>query len=160
MPTPEFVLTLRERIGHDPLWLPGVTAVVFNEEHEVLLGRRADDGRWTLITGMLDPGEEPGPGALREVEEETGVRAELVHLIHVGAHGPVTFPNGDVCSFLNLAFSCRYVSGAARVNDDESTDVGWYALAALPDLSERHRMLIALAQSSNGIPVFEGQGAG
>ncbi|WP_146363665.1 NUDIX hydrolase [Arthrobacter yangruifuii] len=155
MPTPDFVLSLRERIGHDPLWLPGVTAVVFNAEGQVLLGRRADNGRWTLITGMLDPGEEPGPGALREVEEETGVRAEIVHLIHVGSHGPVTFPNEDVCSFLNVAFSCRYVEGTARVNDDESTDVGWYGLDALPTLSERHRMLIDLALTADGVPAFQ-----
>ncbi|MCQ1954325.1 NUDIX domain-containing protein [Arthrobacter sp. zg-Y238] len=155
MPTPDFVLSLRNRIGHDPLWLPGVTAVVFNAEGQVLLGRRADNGRWALITGMLEPGEEAGPGAVREVEEETGIRAELEHLIHVGAHGPVTFPNGDVCSFLNLAFSCRYVSGEARVNDDESTEVGWYRLDALPPLSERHRMLIDLALTADGVPVFE-----
>ncbi|UWX97926.1 NUDIX domain-containing protein [Arthrobacter zhaoxinii] len=155
MPTPDFVLSLRERIGHEPLWLPGVTAVVFNAEGQVLLGRRSDNGRWALITGMLEPGEEAGPGTLREVEEETGIHAELEHLIHVGAHGPVTFPNGDVCSFLNLAFSCRYVSGTARVNDDESTEVGWYALDALPPLSERHRMLIDLALTADGVPVFE-----
>lgn len=155
MATPDFVLTLRKRIGHDPLWLPGVTAVVFNAEGEVLLGRRADNGKWALITGMLEPGEDAGPGALREVEEEAGVIAEIEHLIHVGADGPITFPNGDVCSFLNLSFSCRYVSGTARVNDDESTEVGWYALDALPPLSERHRMLIGLARISDGVPVFE-----
>ena len=31
MPTPDFVLTLRERMGHELLWMPGVTAVVFDE---------------------------------------------------------------------------------------------------------------------------------
>ena len=28
MPTPEFITTLRKKIGHDPLFLPGVTAIV------------------------------------------------------------------------------------------------------------------------------------
>lgn len=155
MPTPDFVLSLREKIGHELLWLPGVTGVVFNEDKEVLLVRRADDGRWTLITGMLEPGEEPAAGTLREVDEETGITAAVEHLIHVGSHGPITFPNGDQCSFLNVAFRCRYVSGAARVNDDESSDVGWFALDDLPPLSERHTLLVNLALEADGTPAFQ-----
>ncbi|WP_312180098.1 NUDIX domain-containing protein [Arthrobacter sp.] len=155
MPTPDFILSLREKVGHDLLWVPGVAAVVFNQASEVLLCRRADNGRWTIITGILEPGEEPGPGLLREVEEETGVQAKLEHLIHVGTTDPVTFPNLDRCQFLNLAFSCSYVAGTARVNDDESSDVAWFALDALPELNTRHRMLIDLARTSTGVPVFE-----
>lgn len=155
MPTPDFVLSLRKKIGHELLWLPGVTGVVFNEDKQVLLVRRADDGRWTLITGMLEPGEEPAAGTLREVEEETGITAAVEHLIHVGSHGPITFPNGDRCSFLSVAFRCRYVSGAARVNDDESSDVGWFALDDLPPLSERHTLLVSLALEADGTPAFQ-----
>ncbi|MBP3037231.1 NUDIX domain-containing protein [Arthrobacter sp. zg-ZUI100] len=155
MPTPDFVLSLREKIGHELLWLPGITAVVFNEEEQVLLAQRADNGRWTLVTGMLEPGEEPAAGALREVEEETGVTARIEYLIHVGSHGPITFPNGDECSFLNVAFRCRYVSGTARVNDDESVDVRWFPLDALPLLSERHTMLLDLALEADGVPSFD-----
>lgn len=154
MPTPDFVLSLREKIGHELLWLPGITGVVFNDDGQVLLVKRADDGRWTLITGMLEPGEEPAAGTLREVEEETGIRAEIEHLIHVGSHGPIDFPNGDRCSFLNVAFRCRSVSGQARVNDDESTDVGWFALDELPPLSERHTLLLKLALQADGVPAF------
>ena len=32
MATPEFILRLREKIGHDPLWLIGITAYVENDE--------------------------------------------------------------------------------------------------------------------------------
>ena len=74
MPTPDFILRLREKIGHDLLWLPGVTAVVLDDRNRVLLGRRADNGRWTLITGILEPGEQPAVGVVREVLEETGHR--------------------------------------------------------------------------------------
>ena len=155
MPTPDFVLSLREKIGHELLWLPGITGVVFNEDDQVLLVRRADNGRWTLITGMLDPGEEPAAGTLREVQEEAGVVAEIEHMIHVGSHGPITFPNGDQCTFLNVAFRCRYVSGEARVNDDESVDVGWFSLARLPALSDRHTLLLKLALEADGVPSFK-----
>ncbi len=49
-------------------------------------------------------------------------------MVSVGVVGPVTFPNGDVCDFLDIVFRCRHVSGEARVNDDESLAVGWFAL--------------------------------
>jgi len=68
MPTPDFVLALREKIGTASLWLSGVTAVVVRGD-EVLLVRRADTGAWTPVTGIIDPGEEPAVAAVREVEE-------------------------------------------------------------------------------------------
>lgn len=74
MPTPEFVLELRKKIGHDLLWLPGVIGVVFNDAGQVLLGQRSDNGVWTLVTGMLEPGEQPAQGlASRAVSGEAKV---------------------------------------------------------------------------------------
>ncbi|MEO2097966.1 MAG: NUDIX domain-containing protein, partial [Brachybacterium sp.] len=73
MATPDFVLSLRERIGNELLWMPGVTAVVLNPARtRLLVVRRADDGRWTPVTGIVDPGEEPARAAEREVAEEAG----------------------------------------------------------------------------------------
>lgn len=154
MPVPDFVVQLRSKIGHDPLWLPGAGAVVYDDGGRVLLGKRTDNGQWTIITGMLDPGEEPAPGIVREVFEETGVHVEVEHLASVEVVGPVTFPNGDVCTFLSLVFSCRYLGGEARVNDDESTEVGWFSLDALPELNNRHRHLVETARHAGGVPHF------
>jgi hypothetical protein len=68
MPTPEFVLELRKKIGTRPLWLSGVTAVVLDEPGErILLIRRADTGEWAPITGIIDPAEQPAVAAAREV---------------------------------------------------------------------------------------------
>ena len=36
-PVPEHVLALREKIGHDLLWLPGVTAVVSPDEETLTI---------------------------------------------------------------------------------------------------------------------------
>ncbi len=154
MPTPDFVVALRSKIGHDPLWLPGVGGVVLDDEGRVLLGRRADDGRWTIITGMVEPGEEPAVALQRECEEETGVVVEVEYLLDTGVVGPITFPNGDVCTFLNLDFRCRWVSGTARVNDDESLDVRWFPLDQLPELNARHRSLVLGAGSFDGMTRF------
>jgi hypothetical protein len=46
-----------------------------------------------------------------------------------------------------MTFRCRAVSGEARVCDDESLDVGWFALDALPDLGGYGRLRIKQALS-------------
>ncbi|ABY24761.1 phosphohydrolase (MutT/nudix family protein) [Renibacterium salmoninarum ATCC 33209] len=157
MTSPDFVIDLRKKIGHAPLWLPGVGAVVLDGEGRVLLGQRSDNAQWAIITGMLEPGEEPAAGVAREVLEETGVIVQVERLVATNVVGPVTFPNGDVCSFLNQSFRCRYLSGEARVNDDESLQVRWFTLEELPKLNEAHLRAIALAQEPKGAAWFIGQ---
>ncbi|MDW8806753.1 NUDIX domain-containing protein [Streptomyces scabiei] len=136
MATPDFIRTLRASAGNQLLWLPGVTALVFDDEGRVLLGRRSDTGRWALIGGIPEPGEQPAACAVREVHEETAVRCVAERIVLVQALDPVRYDNGDVCQYMDTTFYCRAVGGEARVNDDESLDVGWFSLDALPDLNE------------------------
>ncbi|MFF7640155.1 NUDIX domain-containing protein [Streptomyces canus] len=136
MATPDFIRTLRRSIGHDLLWLPGVSAVVFDDAGRVLLNRRSDNGKWSLLGGIPEPGEQPAACAVREVEEETGVRCVVERVVVVQALRPVTYDNGDTCQYMDISFRCRAVGGEARVNDDESLEVGWFAVDALPELNE------------------------
>jgi 8-oxo-dGTP pyrophosphatase MutT (NUDIX family) len=136
MATPDFIRTLRRSIGHDLLWLPGVSAVVLDDEGRVLLNRRSDTRKWSLIGGIPEPGEQPAACAVREVEEETGVHCVVERVIVVQALHPVTYDNGDTCQYMDISFRCRAVDGEARVNDDESLEVGWFAVDALPELNE------------------------
>lgn len=154
MATPEFIVELRKRIGHDLLWLPGCTAVVIHEG-KVLLGQRCDNGNWGLITGIVEPGEDPGVAARRECLEETGVDVEVKALVGVKAYDVVRFPNGDLCQFLDHTFLCRYVRGEARVADDESLTVGWYDLTDLPPIPEHQLERLRAAQEFTGITEFE-----
>ena len=59
MPTPEFILELRKKVGHDLLWLMGVSGYVEDEQGRVLLGKRSDTGEWAMVYGINEPGEEP-----------------------------------------------------------------------------------------------------
>ncbi|MET9503362.1 NUDIX domain-containing protein [Streptomyces sp. NPDC006259] len=136
MATPDFIRELRTTAGHQLLWLPGVTALVFDDEGRVLLGRRSDTRKWAVIGGIPDPGEQPAACAVREVFEETAVRCEVERVVLVQALEPVRYDNGDVCQYMDITFRCRAVGGEARVNDDESLEVGWFAVDALPDLGE------------------------
>ncbi|MER5767279.1 NUDIX hydrolase [Streptomyces sp. NPDC001985] len=146
MATPDFIRTIRATAGHQLLFLPGVSVVVFNERGQVLLDRRADDGRWSIIGGIAEPGEEPAETAVREVYEETAVHcvAERVVLVQ-GQPRAVTYPNGDQCQYMDITFRCRATGGEARVNDDESLEVGWFDLDAMPELSEGARFRIEQA---------------
>lgn len=154
MPIPEFVTDAREKIGHDLMWMPGVCAVVFDETGRVLLGRRADNGQWANIAGILEPGEDPGRGILREILEETGIRARIDRLVSVLADDPITYPNGDKAQYLSVTMRCTYVSGTAHVADDESLDVGWFDPGDLPELSRFHRNRIAAATPLHAPPLL------
>ena len=139
MPIPPFVAELRALVGTRELWLPGVTAVIRRgtpEREEVLLTRRADNGEWAPVTGILDPGEEPAVGAAREALEETGVVVSVDRLASVSASPQVVHDNGDLGVYLDLTFACTWVSGEARVNDDENLEVQWWPVAALPPMSD------------------------
>jgi 8-oxo-dGTP pyrophosphatase MutT (NUDIX family) len=155
MPAPDYVLKLRKKIGNNPLWVPGVRGVVIDGSGRVLLAQRADNKQWALVSGMLEPGEQPARGLVREIFEETAVVAEPERVVSVGAVGPFTYPNGDVCEFLDVVFRCRYVSGTARVNDDESLAVGWFSVDELPQLMPGHLTSIHRALAPADAAHFE-----
>ncbi|MFC4565665.1 NUDIX domain-containing protein [Nocardiopsis mangrovi] len=145
MATPDFVLRLREHVGHGPLWLTGVTAVVIADSGEILLHRRADDGRWATPGGILEPGEQPAEALVREVWEETGVKVVPERVASVFTEEPFTYPNGDQVQFLDIAFRCRPVGGAPRPDAEESLEVRWFPPGELPPMDERVLRRIRLA---------------
>jgi ADP-ribose pyrophosphatase YjhB (NUDIX family) len=148
MAIPEFVLALRAKIGHDPLPLPGVIAVVLDDHGRVLLVRRSDTDEWTLTTGCLEPGEQPSAGAIREVHEETGLDVTVERLLSAEALDLSVAPNGDQIYWLAIGLQCRATGGVAHVNDDESTDVAWFEPSAVPPLPPHQQRCLDLVQSA------------
>lgn len=108
-----------------------------HDGEQILLGRRADSGEWALISGILDPGEEPVPGIVREVREETGVEVVVEALAAVTVTQQVRYPNGDLSQYLDLCFVCRPADAEAAKRayaaDDESLEVAWFAVDRIPD---------------------------
>lgn len=62
---------------------PAAAIMLLNSENKVFVAQRLDNAldAWQMPQGGLDPGEDPEAGALRELEEETGIRAELVEIV-------------------------------------------------------------------------------
>lgn len=173
MATPDFVLALREKIGTDPLWLSGVTAVVLRQAGgenaqapdaaaaasgiKLLLVRRADNGAWTPVTGIIDPGEEPAVAAAREVFEEAAVVAEVERLAWVQVLPEREYLNGDRAAYLDLVFRCTWVSGEPYPADGENTEAAWFTLDALPPMSQNMLARVSAALSPRGETRFNRQ---
>lgn len=136
MSTPEFVLELRKKIGHDLLWLNGVTGCVLNEHGQLLLGRRSDTGEWAMVYGINEPGEQPADTVVREIKEETGIDAIVTDLVAVTSSNKVlTYANGDNTMYMDHSFLCALKPGGNAepfVGDEESLSVGWFDLDDLP----------------------------
>lgn len=136
MTTPDFILRLRRKIGHDPLWLVGITAIVRDEQGRFLFARRADTGMWAFVAGINEPTEQPADTVIREVKEETGVDVtvdafvSLTSLPHL-----LTYANGDQAQYMDHCFACSLRPGGNAdpgIGDHENTDSGWFSPDDLP----------------------------
>jgi ADP-ribose pyrophosphatase YjhB (NUDIX family) len=115
------------------------------EDGRILLCRIAPGywsgvGEWTLPGGGLDFGEPPRDGAMRELEEETGLTGEIVGLADVLSWtGRWTHPRDGVDEAyhgLQIVYRVRITGGQLRPEPDGSTDLAeWFSFedaAALP----------------------------
>jgi ADP-ribose pyrophosphatase len=155
MPIPDFVRELRRHVGTTPLWLSGATAVVLDGPGDrILLIRRSDDGQWTPITGIIDPGEEPAVTLVREAREEANVDIEVERLTSTWVTRPIVYDNGDEAQYLDLTFRCRYVGGDPRPVDGEASDVAWFPLDGMPELRPEMAARIRYAVTNEGPAYF------
>jgi 8-oxo-dGTP pyrophosphatase MutT (NUDIX family) len=157
VPVPDFIVELRRAIGDAPLWLAGVTAVTIRDR-KVLLVKRSDNGAWTAVTGIVEPGENPADCAAREVREETGVRAQAIRLAWVHVTRPTVHANGDQAQYLDLVFRMRWLAGEPFAADDESTAAQWFDLDKLPPMTEDMRRRITLGATNDARTVFDTNG--
>lgn len=106
-----------------------VRGAVFHDG-QLLFVREALDGGWTLPGGWADVGEEPHVAVEREVLEESGLRVRAVRLIGVYDANRV---EGSLPLFhaYKLLFLCELEGGAAATSS-ETSEVGFFALDALP----------------------------
>lgn len=65
--------------------VPGVATIAVIVGNKMLMGVRKDNGRVTNPGGHIDEGEEPVIGAVRELEEETGIVVSPEELISLGS---------------------------------------------------------------------------
>lgn len=85
---------------------------------EVLLiqrGRAPLKGHWSIPGGKVERGERIEDAVKREIEEETGVKVEILGLIGVFEALPET---EDAPHYVMVDYAARYVSGEVQAGDD------------------------------------------
>lgn len=124
---------------------PAVTAdcVVITKEDDakVLLIQRGDDpykGCWAFPGGFMNMDETTEQCAIRELEEETGLKVEKVQ--QIGAYSNVNRdPRGRTVTVAYLAIvdSTEVVEG-----QDDAAKAEWWPLVSLPPLAFDHNNIL------------------
>ena len=110
-----------------------IAAVV--HQGRILLVRRAnppDAGRWGFPGGKMDFGEPIERAAVRELMEETGIRASPVRVFTAVDAFDCTAEGGLDQHFVLIAVLCEWVSGEPVAADD-ALDAKWFRLEELDD---------------------------
>lgn len=146
---------LRSRVGPAPLVLPGASALIRDELGRILLVRRADSGLWALPGGLLELGESLAGTAIRETEEETGLRVEPVRIRGAFGGRRIVFPPGDILYPIATYFACEVRSGALRPDGKEIDRAVYHDPARLPETVPGIRERLNAIQGSPESAVFQ-----
>ena len=110
----------------------GVAVLVRRGNEIVLLKRKGSHGAgtWSTPGGHIDFGETPEACGIRETQEEVGL--DISDLTFIGLTNDVFEAEGK--HYITIWMEAEYAGGAAHVNAPrEMTEVGWFALDALPE---------------------------
>jgi 8-oxo-dGTP diphosphatase len=108
---------------------PPVSVAIIVDAGKVLMARRrAAEGEisWVFPGGAIEAGESPEEAAVREVDEETGLKVEAVKALGDRVHPKSGVPMHYI--------AVRLVGGEARVADAEELDaVAWISHDEISD---------------------------
>jgi ADP-ribose pyrophosphatase YjhB (NUDIX family) len=116
--------------------VPSANVIVVNDQGEILLIRRTDNGNWAVPGGGMDLGESITDTAIRETEEETGITCEITGLVGIYTnprHVILYTSDGEVRQEFSIVFTARSVGGEPRPSS-ESSEPQWVSPAAVPSL--------------------------
>lgn len=111
----------------------------------LLLIQRANEpyaGSWAFPGGFLNPGETAEQGALRELQEETGLVLPHAEQLYA-ATDPDRDPREWVISIVHMAIA----SLKPVVGTDDAAKAQWFPVDALPPLAFDHQQLFELAKA-------------
>src|SRR5690606_31134788 len=110
-------------------------------DREILLPHWAEGGLsgWTLPGSGVEPGEHPGDGAVRAVQEARGYDARLTGLLGVDSAVLTSTARGDDMQALRILYRAEILGGELTVEVDGTTDdVAWHRVADVAGLRHVH----------------------
>ncbi len=137
----DYIHGLRAQIGHRKIILNCAGAVIARDG-KLLLQRRADNGKWGLIGGLLEMNETYAQAARREIREEAGLEVELTAFLGIFHNHSMEWSNGDRAHTIGAYYEAGIVAGEPRT-DRESLELRFFAPEELPELfAEDHRAAV------------------
>ncbi|MDD7966119.1 NUDIX hydrolase [Actinomycetospora lemnae] len=103
-----------------------VSAFVLDDDEQLLMIRRTDNGYYALPGGRHELGETMTQTVVRETEEETGITVEVTSLVGIYSNPDhvLAYDDGEVRQEFSICFRARPVAGSPRTSD-ESSEVVW-----------------------------------
>ncbi len=146
-----YIQELRRRVGNQPLIMVGAGVLVLNQQDELLLLRRTDNGCWGIPGGAMEPGERIEETARRETREETGLEVGDLLLFNIFS-GPelyYRYPNGTEVFNVSVVYIAREARGKIAIDPAEHSEMGYFPLDELPqDISPPVRPILVGYQNS------------
>lgn len=102
------------------------------QDGNVMLVRRGIEpfkGHWDIPGGFLGPDEHPEDGAVREVQEETGLQVRVTDLVGIFVD---VYGEGASEHTLNVYYRAEVVGGEPEPCTD-AVEIGWFAPDELPE---------------------------
>ena len=130
----DYILQLRQYIGHRPILRVGAAILVVDGNNRLLMMRRSDSGCWGIPGGSVEPGEVVESAAKRETAEEANLEVVEMSLFGVFS-GPELFyeyPNGDEVYNVIIVYLSRDWHGEVKLND-EHTEWRWFTANEIPE---------------------------
>ena len=137
-------MDLRKKVGHNPIINVGATVLVFNQNKELLLNLRSDFLCWGIPGGGKELRETLEECAIRELKEETNIKAKDLKFITVlsGSEYFLKYPNEDEVDCVIALYKVENYSGSLKINDDESLKLKFFPLNNLPKLDNNAKHII------------------
>jgi ADP-ribose pyrophosphatase YjhB (NUDIX family) len=101
--------------------------------------------------------ETPAATVVREVQEETGLRVEVMRLIglYSGSEFEWTYPNGDQARIISAFFACRVLDGVLVPDNEEFVALSYFERSNLPTLMPRYVRMLRDAFAGHSDAVFD-----
>lgn len=142
----------RSAAGH----ITASTLLIDHTATHVLLTLHPRVGRWIQLGGHCEPSDATvQDAAMREAREESGIEALTMDSSPLALHThPITCSLGVPTRHLDVRFLAIAPAGSVAVRSDESDDLRWWPVDALPENAERDAVgqLVRLARLRLGLP--------
>ncbi|MCD4753712.1 MAG: NUDIX domain-containing protein [Anaerolineaceae bacterium] len=129
-------VNIGHQVGKDGSLAVGCSASIFDTtQQKVLLIRRADNDRWAVPGGYMEPGESLSEACKREVLEETGLTVKIQRLIGVYTSPNILleYPDGNKWQLVVLHFEAIAIDGVLALSN-ETSEIGYFSQSEAENL--------------------------